>query len=88
MISLRIISCAAAIFWYSSGSPMIRAAFLTSLHVSSSLVIVRTIVPSRTSVRSVIFLKLMPLAHSYTTSMSPNLGRLVKSLPSSLCSMT
>lgn len=64
VISLLIISCAVCIFWYKSGSPMILAAFFTSRQVSSSREIVLTMVPSRTSVRSVMFLKLMPLAHS------------------------
>jgi hypothetical protein len=50
---------------------MILAAFFTSRHVSSNLVITLTIVPSITSVRSVIRLKLIPRAHSYTTSTIP-----------------
>lgn len=82
-MSLLIISCAVCIFWYRSGSPMIRAAFLTSRHVSSSREMVRTMVPSSTSVRPVMFLKLMPRAHSCTTSMSPNRGLHAKSLLSS-----
>ena len=63
---------------------MILAAFLTSLQVSSSRVMTRTMVPSRTSVRSVIRLNDMPRAHSYTTSTSPKRGRLTKSFESLL----
>jgi hypothetical protein len=76
------------IFWNNVGSPMIRAAFFTSRHVSSSRVITRTIVPSITSVKSVMRLKLMPRAHSYTTSTMPNLGLLTKSFESSAERMT
>jgi hypothetical protein len=76
------------IFWKSTGSPIILAAFLTSLHVSSKREITLTIVPSMTSVKSVMRLKLIPLAHSYTTSTMPNRGLLTKSLESSLDRMT
>jgi hypothetical protein len=40
-------------------------------------------VPSMTSVRSVMRLNVIPRAHSYTTSTMPNRGLLTKSLESS-----
>lgn len=88
VMSLLIISCALCILVNSAGSPIILAAFFTSLHVSSSLVMTRTIMPSSTSVRSVMWLNDIPLAHSYTTSTRPNLGRLTKSFESLLESIT
>lgn len=81
-------SCAVCIFVNSFGSPIILAAFLASRQVSSNLVMTRTMVPSSTSVRSVIRLNDIPLAHSYTTSTRPNRGRLTKSFESLLERMT
>ena len=49
-MSLLIALDAASIFSYSAASPMILAAFLTSLHISSSRVMVLTMAPSWTSV--------------------------------------
>ena len=62
--SRLICSCACCILVYNDGSPTNLAALLTSRHVSSNRVIVRTIVPSITSVRSVMRLNDIPLAHS------------------------
>jgi hypothetical protein len=56
-MSLFIIIEASSILRYKTGSPMIRAAFRTSLSVSWSLCIQRTMIPSCTSVKSVILLK-------------------------------
>jgi hypothetical protein len=78
----------APIFWNRVGSPMILAAFLTSRHVSSRRVMTRTMVPSMTSVKSVIRLNDMPRAHSYTTSTMPKRGLLIKSFESSADRMT
>lgn len=63
-ISLLINSWQVCIFVNSVGSPMILAAFLTSLQVSSKRVMTLTIVPSSTSVKSVILENGIPLAHS------------------------
>lgn len=86
--SLLINSWHVVIFWYRPGSPIILAALLTSRHVSSSRVTTRTIVPSITSVRSMMRLKDIPRAHSYTTSTIPKRGLLTKSLESLDDSMT
>jgi hypothetical protein len=53
-LSLLINAWASSIFWNSSASPMTLAASRTSRHVSSRRVMTRTMVPSGTSVRSVI----------------------------------
>lgn len=54
LLSRFIFICDSSIFLNNSASPITRAASRTSLHVSSNRVMTRTIVPSGTSVNSVI----------------------------------
>src|SRR5258706_7076577 len=80
-LSRLILACASSIFLKSPASPITRAASRTSRHVSSNRVITRTIVPSATSVSFVISSKLVPFAHSHTTSQRPKLSPPALPLP-------
>ena len=70
-ISRLIAADACSIFSYNAESPIIRAAFRTSLHISSRRTIVRTMLPSWTSVIVQMSENSVPFAHSLTTSVSP-----------------
>lgn len=67
MTSRLIAAEACSICWNSCVLPITLAASRNSLHTSSSLTIVRTMLPSMTSVSSQISSKGVPHAHSYTT---------------------
>ena len=77
----RLIHCeVASILRYRDGFPTTLAAFRKSLQSSSSLVIVRTMLPSCVRVMPVITWKGTPRAHSYTQAARPKL-RLPPSSP-------
>ena len=67
MTSRLIAADACSICWNSCVFPMTLAASLNSLQTSSSRTMVRTMLPSMTSVSSQISSNGVPLAHSYTT---------------------
>ena len=66
-MSLFIAALAASSCWYKSTLPMMRDAVMTSWQACSSRTMVRTMLPSLTSVSVHMSLKGVPRAHSHTT---------------------